>query len=506
MDALAPDRRLGGRYVLEELVATGGMATVWRAMDEVLARAVAVKVLRDELAGDVGFLRRFQAEAVAAARLAHPNIIRVFDTGLDDGAHYIVMEYFGGTTLLQLLEQRGRLEPDEAVQVALPTLSALEFAHSCGVLHRDVKPGNILVSSDVWVKVTDFGIAKAAFAGNDLTRTGAVLGTVRYLSPEQVQGSEVDHRSDLYSMGVVLFELLTGRPPFAAETEIATAMMRLTRDPPRPRDIRGGIPRGLEAIVLRAMARRRDDRFTSADAMRTALERYSSAGETTPAGGVRMLPGEEPETPVLPAPQASSVFRAWMLVPLLVVVVAALAIAGGLAFGRLRLGGSLGVRPAPAPKPSVNERPIPVPIAGGSSYDPQGDGAEHPDEVRLAFDRNTGTAWTTDHYSSAHFGNLKQGVGLWLDLGNEARVGRVFVMSPLGGWQFQVQEGTSGRFSSPLADTRGATTFTVGPSGRAIVDLGTVRASGILLWITELAPDSGRYAAAISEIAIQGPS
>ncbi len=196
MEALAPDRRLAGRYVLEDLIATGGMAAVWRARDEVLARTVAVKCLREELAQDGDFAQRFQHEAVSAARLTHPNIISVFDTGVDGGVYFIVMEYFSGSTLRQLMQQNGALEPERAIALIVPVLTALGFAHRQGLVHRDVKPGNILVSADARVKVTDFGIAKALVTEADLTTTGQVLGTVRYLAPEQVQGSEVDARSD----------------------------------------------------------------------------------------------------------------------------------------------------------------------------------------------------------------------------------------------------------------------------------------------------------------------
>src|SRR5919197_4636028 len=241
MEALAPDRRLAGRYVLEDRIATGGMATVWRARDEVLARPVAVKCLRQDLTTVPHLAERFHREAVAAARLTHPNIINVFDTGVEDGVSFIVMEYFPGDTLGELIQQGGAMEPRRAVALILPVLAALGFAHHEGVVHRDVKPGNVLVSSDARVKVTDFGIAKAVLTAADLTTTGQLLGTVRYLSPEQVQGSEIDARADIYATGLVLYEMVTGRPAFQAESDVATAMMRLTRDPLPPRAIRGGI-------------------------------------------------------------------------------------------------------------------------------------------------------------------------------------------------------------------------------------------------------------------------
>ncbi|HMC37001.1 MAG TPA: protein kinase, partial [Actinomycetota bacterium] len=393
MGAVAPERRLARRYVLQEVIAGGGMATLWRAVDEILARPVAIKVLRDDLAGDPEFYERFQAEAVAAARLTHPCIISVFDTGTDDGVAYIVMEFFRGNTLRQVMAERRSMAPTETVDVLLPVLSALALAHSHGIIHRDIKPENILVGADGRVKVTDFGIAKAAFATRDLTTTGSVLGTVRYLSPEQVRGDEIDARSDLYSVGVVLYELLTGRPPFQGQTDVATAMIRLTTDPLPPAAIRPGIPRGLQSAVMRSLARRPDDRFTSAESMRATLERFGERGEATPPQGLIRLPDTQPIRHVAPA-GARGTLRSWMLIPLLVLVVAAAAITAGLALGRLTFGGPLGIKAAPpgtAPAPASTTS---LRIAGAKDFDPQGDGSEHPHSVPLAIDGNPTTAWT----------------------------------------------------------------------------------------------------------------
>jgi eukaryotic-like serine/threonine-protein kinase len=497
MQALAPDRRLAGRYVLEDLIATGGMAAVWRAHDEILARPVAVKCLRDELAKDEDFAQRFQREAVAAARLTHPNIISVFDTGVDDGVYFIVMEYFPGPTLRELMQRHGALEPGRAIGLILPVLQALGFAHREGLVHRDIKPANILVSPDSRVKVTDFGIAKVV-SGSNPTTTGQVLGTVRYLAPEQVQGSQADARTDLYSTGVVLYEMVTGRPPFEAENDVATAMMRLTRGPLPPRAIRGGISRGLEVAILRALAIRPQDRFQSAEAMQSALERLAGAGEPTPTRGI--------ELNTEPAHAGSSTFRSWMLVPLLVVVVAAMAIAGGIALGRLKLGGPLGVRPAPKESATPTSRTAAIAIIQARDFDPEGDDrSENPGDVPLAFDGNPGTAWTTQHYNSPAFGNLKAGVGLWVDLGRTIRISRITITSPIPGWSFQLKAGTlPDRLSAPLEDSAGRTTFQVGSSGTATIALRPVRDRSVLIWITQLAPDDGRFAAAVAEVGVFG--
>jgi hypothetical protein len=498
MEAVAPDRRLAGRYVLEELIATGGMASVWRARDEVLARMVAVKVLRPELAADPAFAQRFQREAVSSARLAHPNIISVFDTGEDAGVRYIVMEHFEGSTLRDLLQRDGAMEPAPALDVILPVLSALAQAHAAGLTHRDVKPANILVGEDGRVKVTDFGIAKAAFDTFDLTGTGAVIGTARYLSPEQVHGGELDGRSDLYSLGVVLYEMLTGRPPFEAENDLATAMMRLSRAPVPPRAIRPGIPADLETSVLRALALRPGDRFPSAEAMRAALERHARRTEPPPTQAI-------PRTLERDAAGPDSIFRSWMLVPLVLIVLGAAVVAGGLALGRLQLGGPLGVQAADGQTEEPPAGAGRLAISEARDFDPQGnDGSEHPEDVPLAVDGDRSTAWETDHYNSAAFGGLKDGLGLWLELEGDPELIRVTITSPIDGWTFQVQPGSSPEsLSGPIPSAAGATTFEI-RSGRAVVDLEPAKASGIMIWITGLGPDGGRFAAAISEVGLTG--
>jgi eukaryotic-like serine/threonine-protein kinase len=499
IDSIGPGSRVAGRYVIESHLATGGMATVWRARDTVLARIVAVKALRDHLASDPEFRERFRREAVTAARLNHPAIINVFDTGADGVCVFIVMEYFDGTTVAQILQQEGTLEPGYAVDVIMPVLEALAYAHAHGVIHRDVKPGNILVAKDGRVKVTDFGIAKAAQNASDLTTTGTVLGTAQYLSPEQVQGQPVDARSDLYSAGAVLYEMITGRPPFEAETPVATAVMRLTRDPVPPRDIRPGIPRQLEGAVVRALARDPRSRFVSADAMQSALEVWGNGTSLTPPEGIPVAAASESVT-------RGSMFRSWMLVPILVIAVAAAVIAGGVALGRLELGGPLGVRAAPPNPSSAESQGAGVAIAAAKDHDPFGDGSEHPGAAPLAIDGDSQTAWATDHYSTAQFGQLKPGLGLWLDFGKETRVDRVTVSSPIIGWTFELLPGaTPDENGDPLASTAGRVEFTIGSNGKAAVELPTVRTPGLMIWITALGLDGGRFAAAISEVDVRGP-
>ena len=224
---------IAGRYVLREIVAAGGMAQVWQADDTVLGRKVAVKILHPNYAADADILERFRDEAKAAARLSHPSIVAIFDTASEAGVEAIVMELIEGLTLRQYLDDHGPLSLTDATDLTVQVADALEAAHAARIVHRDIKPGNIMLCPDRRTKVTDFGIAKALEAG-DRTSDGTMLGTAKYLAPEQVEGQPVDERADVYSLGVVLFEALTGEPPFAAETASATALARLRGTDGRP--------------------------------------------------------------------------------------------------------------------------------------------------------------------------------------------------------------------------------------------------------------------------------
>ena len=275
MKPVTTQRVFSGRYELTHLVARGGMAEVYRARDRLLDRPVALKVLFPELSVDRAFVERFRREAQAAANLSHPNIVPVFDWGEDDGTYYIVMEYIDGQPMSQALKAGGPMPAGRVAQIGARVADALAYAHRHGVVHRDVKPGNVLLTSDEQVKVTDFGIARAVNTEESLTQTGAVMGTATYFSPEQAEGMGVDARSDIYSLGVVLFEMIAGRPPFLGDSPVAVASKHVREQPPLLRDLNPTVPPALEAIVAKAMAKSADLRYQSAADLRVDLQRFA---------------------------------------------------------------------------------------------------------------------------------------------------------------------------------------------------------------------------------------
>lgn len=481
--SLAAGDLLGGRYELVRRIAKGGMAEVWEAEDTVLTRPVAVKVLLAHLAADDAFLTRFRREAVAAARLSHSHIVSIYDTCADDDCEAIVMELVRGRTLREALDQGGPLGIHQAVDIAAQAADALAHAHENGLVHRDVKPGNILLSDDGRVLVTDFGIAKAAEATSDLTEVGQVVGTAKYLSPEQVQGDHVDARSDVYALGVVLYEMLCGRPPFQADNATATALARLTTDPLRPRQVRAGIPRAVEDVVRKAMARRPEHRYPSAAALRAALlgvdlSRVDDEGDLTSL--------HDPVDPT-PLPEESLGFarreRSWLVPATLIIVIAVTLGLVGVLVGTSEVGDDLfgGNESAAEAEPTV------LRLGGVTSFDPPsagGDGEENDDDLGALTDGDPSTQWRTDLYDTPDLGGLKPGVGIVLPLAQGAALRAIQIDSPTAGWTAEVYVA-----DEPAGALGGWGPAVATVTGGGEVDLAGADGRAVLVWITDLGPE-----------------
>ena len=301
---------LGGRYQVEARIGAGGMAEVYRGFDPVLSRTVAIKVLLPQFARDTSFVERFRREAQAAARLNQPNIVGVYDTGSDDGTQYIVMEFIEGRTLAEFMATGRKPTPVQAAEISQKIASAIAAAHAQGVIHRDIKPGNVMVTRDGTVKVMDFGIARV-LGPETAPQTSAVLGTASYLSPEQAQGGPVDARTDIYSLGAVLYELLAGRPPFMGDTPVAVAYKQVNETPAFPSTLNPDVPARLDAVVMKALSKNPSNRYQTADEFSKDLGRVIAGQEVEatplmPAGGgdaTQVISRPSSQTAVLPPPE-----------------------------------------------------------------------------------------------------------------------------------------------------------------------------------------------------------
>lgn len=495
MSVVEPDHLLHGRYRLVSAIARGGMAEVWEGVDDVLRRPIAVKLLHPHLSSDESLRERFRREAIAVARLAHPNVVATFDTGEDEGVAFIVMELVRGRTLRHLVEERGALHAATTAAVGVQVADALQHAHDAGIIHRDVKPANILIcegveGAPIQVKVADFGIARAATReGADLTQPGAILGTAKYLSPEQVKGEEPDPRSDVYALGVVLYESLTGRAPFIADTEMATAMAHVHDEPLTPRQVRAGIPRSLEAIVTKAMAKSPADRYQSAAELASALRGLDFHDDARPSV-VR-----DPTPPAGISPSFRQTERTW-LVPAAVIIALAVGLTTmGFMFSQSEVGeGLLRRRQAPAA-----DQGTPIAVSGVRSFDPQGDDrVENEGRAPAAADGDPGTLWATVRYKSADFGRLKDGVGLIVELPQTEKVQRVRVSGPTSGWSGAVY--VADRAGTSLDDWGQPEEEQSDISGSADFDFDPTEGRFVLVWITRLG-DGNRVE--IAEITVE---
>ena len=496
---------LNGRYRLEARVGAGGMSTVYRAFDETLERQVAVKLMNHEVASDSDQLERFRREARAVAQLSHPHIVGVIDAGEDsDAAHprpYIVLEYVEGETLKERIRRLGRLPVPEAVAYAIEIARGLGAAHARHIVHRDVKPQNVLIDEEGSAKVTDFGIART-LEEDGLTIDGRVLGTTDYVSPEQALGQHVTGQSDLYSLGVVLYEMLVGDVPFKGENQVAVAMKHVRETLPDVQRARPGISAALASVVETATAKRQDDRYADDAEMIADLEDVL-AMESARAGGVtgqattvlRTLPSRaQRHVPLRVRHPAAA------LIALMGVILAAVAVLI-LVAGRAHHGA--GTLPQAAPPASHGQVNLCSKCA--HDYNPDaisGPKTQNPGEVGLAIDNDRNTAWTTQIY---YYGlQSKPGVGLYVDASPGVAARSMLIDTTTPGIRVQI----FGRLSSPnpnVFDTgSGGWTHLGGAlSIKAAQDLRLsthgVRYRYYLVWITSLGPHTQ---AAISEVAL----
>lgn len=491
---VAPGTRIANRYRLVNELGRGGMAQVFEAVDETLDRRVAVKVLHPHLAADDTFVTRFRQEAIAAARLTHPGIVGVYDTCSDGTHEAIVMELLDARTLREVLDERGTLDTESVRRIGLRLLDALEAAHNSGLVHRDIKPSNILLCTDGRVKIADFGIAKAE-DHTEITREGSLVGTASYLSPEQLEGASVDRRSDLYSLGLVLYECLVGRIPFEGDSGAAVALARLHVDPVDPRGYRADVPPSLATTVMRALRRDPAERFGDAAEFKAALL------ETAPPQPIAVAPVNPVALDDALEPADAAGFgrseRRWLVPALGIIMVAgALVVAGTL----LRQNTSDSVIPSSTLPPAA-EAPK---VAGVSTYDPSGTGDPGENDILApaAVDGNPETAWRTENYDTRTFFPGKAGVGLLVHLDRPSLIDSVTINSSANGWSGEIHLVTSGEFPNPDAGPPAATLTDV--RGELKVPMGGVRADGLLLWITDLGDGQGSYRVEINEITVEG--
>jgi serine/threonine-protein kinase len=508
---------LGGRYHLQEAIGRGGMSTVYRAFDTVLERTVAIKLMHRHHADDSDQLERFRREARAMARLVHPHIVTVIDAGeaqLDgewarEGeiakAPYIVFEYVEGETLKQRIRREGELDIQQAIAYAIEIGRGLQAAHEHGIVHRDIKPQNVLVSAEGGAKITDFGIART-LTEKGLTLNGRVLGTTDYVSPEQALGQQVTRQSDIYSLGVVLYEMLTGSVPFTAPTPVAVAMRHVREQLPDVQALRPEVSAATASVVERATAKDLSRRYPDAKAMVADLEEIlaietSRSGQA--AGEVTMVVRS------LPAPSRRRVpwhlrhRKRWLGV----LAVAAVLVAGAVVFALDRT--HRGVGGAGASRTHLQA--IHLAQTAAHDYNPFGTGPEHPDEVSNAIDGDPNTTWSTEHYLNAALG--KPGVGLYVDASPGVAARAIAIQTPTPGFFAAIyaannfDEGLSYGAAVPLAKRGWTPLAGAQPIGRQTVirlDTGGVRYRYYLVWITKLQREEqpGGTAVQIAEVTL----
>jgi eukaryotic-like serine/threonine-protein kinase len=457
---------IAGRYDLEELVGSGGMSSVYRAHDRLLERTVALKILHEQFTSDDAYVERFRREARAVAQLAHPNIVTVIDRGEQDGRQFIVFEYVDGMNLKELMTQEGPVSPREAIELALQVARGLSFAHESGLVHRDVKPQNVLLDADGRAKVTDFGIAQSLDV-KGMTITGTVMGTSNYIAPEQARGQAVDEQTDVYSLGCVLYELLVGEVPFEGDNFVAVAMRHVNDPVPSVRDVRPDVPPRLDWAIQTAMAKDHDERFDSMADFAAELEACHAELDGNEGATMVVPPRRLPRSAGRPA----GTRRRRSIWPFVLLGVGLAAVIGGLA-GAILIQDYGGDSSSSAPpRPSG-----PVHFTSAAAYDPFGDGQEHDEAAKAAIDGNDTTPWMTEHYRSFS----KKGVGIVVGTGHAVSPKTLSIITDTPGFTAEIQAGDTptGPFhrvsgSKTIAGTDAS--FSLNGGGRYF-----------LLWITSL--------------------
>jgi eukaryotic-like serine/threonine-protein kinase len=488
---------LNGRYRLDAQIGAGGMSTVYRAFDTVLERQVAIKLMHREIASDSDQLERFRREARAVAQLNHPYIVGVIDAGEDDGTPYIVFEYVEGETLKDRIRRFGRLPVGEAVAYAIEIARALGVAHDHRIVHRDVKPQNVLIDEEGAAKVTDFGIARS-LTEEGLTADGRVLGTTDYVSPEQALGQDVGPQSDLYSLGVVLFEMLTGDVPFHGENQVAVAMKHVREELPDVQLRRPEASSALAAVIDRATAKDLDERYASDRELIADLEDVlaietarsgQATGEATTV--LRTLPSRARRR--LPLRMRHPV----RLLVALLLIGAAVAVALILAADRAERGAQ-GTRNTPTPK-NTDLVPISLGQSNAKDYDPLGDNkSEHPTQAKLVVDGETSTSWSTETYEGNTLGT-KAGVGIYVVADPTVSARQMQIVTSTKGWSGAVYVAAAGPAPASIkgwkqvGDIKSAKSST-----RLDLDTAGNRFRYYLVWITKLPPQKDKVE--ISEI------
>ena len=413
--------KVSGRYEIEELVGHGGMSSVYKAHDTLLERHVALKVLHEQYSGDDDFVERFKREARSVAQLQHPNIVTVIDRGEEDGRQFIVFEYIDGENLKERVMREGRLDVPVALEIALEVARGLAFAHENGLVHRDVKPQNVLLNGDGRAKVTDFGIARTVDV-DGMTQTGTVLGTSNYIAPEQASGQPVDAHSDVYSLGAVLYELLTGDVPFPGENFVAVAMKHLHEPAPNLLDVRKDVPLRVAAAVDRALEKDPEQRFPTMDAFAAELDACLAELDRGEDGDATMvIPARQRA-----AKQRKQVSRWPLVIGALALLGVAAIVVGVLAFGD-NDGGSEAASLTP------------VGVSGLTSYDPfASDQDEHSERAGDVTDGDRGTYWPTEDYRDDTMAG-KKGVGVVVDAGRPVTLARITVVTDTPGFKAEIQ-------------------------------------------------------------------